>query len=345
MRFGQQYWSMIIKQAMEADGKEPDPSDQELEGSPIAGENHRSPCSSAPPIEGRVKFSDKQKENKKKCDQRHRENKKLQEVGIMNELKSLEEISGELDRQNDRLKRKRDHLEVNVEEENRRILSQLLGNIAGQNTEININGESSMGLNNEREMNEVPITSSTFSRENPLSMNPRTLPKSTKKKVIEASKRIEILKEKIVQFHKDNAVFSAEARLLQKTLALLGNISAQMTSISTTKNAMLEMFFNNYMLQNLGQGSTIPVNTQLPFEMTPDNTFGTGEAGLPVHHPPVYQSGDPAMESLGLPQSHVLQGLAHENQGLELIDDLTFSPSDLLCFDNKEARELETTSS
>ncbi|KAH8488272.1 hypothetical protein H0E87_024079 [Populus deltoides] len=315
---------------MEADGKEPDPSDQELEGSPIAGENHRSPCSSAPPIEGRVKFSDKQKENKKKCDQRHRENKKLQEVGIMNELKSLEEISGELDRQNDRLKRKRDHLEVNVEEENRRILSQLLGNIAGQNTEININGESSMGLNNEREMNEVPITSSTFSRENPLSMNPRTLPKSTKKKVIEASKRIEILKEKIVQFHKDNAVFSAEARLLQKTLALLGNISAQMTSISTTKNAMLEMFFNNYML---------------PFEMTPDNTFGTGEAGLPVHHPPVYQSGDPAMESLGLPQSHVLQGLAHENQGLELIDDLTFSPSDLLCFDNKEARELETTSS
>ncbi|KAH8488268.1 hypothetical protein H0E87_024079 [Populus deltoides] len=330
MRFGQQYWSMIIKQAMEADGKEPDPSDQELEGSPIAGENHRSPCSSAPPIEGRVKFSDKQKENKKKCDQRHRENKKLQEVGIMNELKSLEEISGELDRQNDRLKRKRDHLEVNVEEENRRILSQLLGNIAGQNTEININGESSMGLNNEREMNEVPITSSTFSRENPLSMNPRTLPKSTKKKVIEASKRIEILKEKIVQFHKDNAVFSAEARLLQKTLALLGNISAQMTSISTTKNAMLEMFFNNYML---------------PFEMTPDNTFGTGEAGLPVHHPPVYQSGDPAMESLGLPQSHVLQGLAHENQGLELIDDLTFSPSDLLCFDNKEARELETTSS
>lgn len=202
-----------------------------------------------------------------------------------------------------------------------------------------------MGLNNEREMNEVPITSSTFSRENPLSMNPRTLPKSTKKKVIEASKRIEILKEKIVQFHKDNAVFSAEARLLQKTLALLGNISAQMTSISATKNAMLEMFFNNYMLQNLGQGSTIPVNTQLPFEMTPDNTFGTGEAGLPVHHPPVYQSGDPAMESLGLPQSHVLQGLAHENQGLELIDDLTFSPSDLLCFDNKEARELETTSS
>jgi hypothetical protein len=60
----------------------------------------------------------------------------LQEVGIMNELKSLEEISGELDRQNDRLKRKRDHLEVNVEEENRRILSQLLGNIAGQNTEV-----------------------------------------------------------------------------------------------------------------------------------------------------------------------------------------------------------------
>jgi len=68
-------------------------------------------------------------------------------------------------------------------------------------------------------------------------------------KVIEASKRIEILKEKIVQFHKDNAVFSAEARLLQKTLALLGNISAQMTSISATKNAMLEMFFNNYMVR------------------------------------------------------------------------------------------------
>lgn len=340
---------MIIKQAMEANRIELDPSGQELEGSPIAGEissvNHRSPSSSAPPTEGKVQLSDEQKAKKKIYDHTHREKKKLQEVDIMNELKSLENISGELDRTNDRLKRKRDYLEVNVEEENRRILSQLLGNIAGQNTEININGESSMGLNDQREMNDVPITSSTFSRENPLSMNPQTLPKSTKKKVIEASERIKILKEKIVQFHKDNAVFSAEARLLQKTLALLGNISAQITSITAKKNDMLELFFNNYMLQNLGQGSTISVNTQLPFGMTPDNTFGTGEEGLPVHHPPVYQSRDPAIESMGLPQSHVPQGLAHENQGLELIDDLTFSPSDLLCFDIKEAREKETTSS
>ncbi|KAH8488277.1 hypothetical protein H0E87_024081, partial [Populus deltoides] len=50
---------------------------------------------------------------------------------------------------------------------------------------------------------------------------------------------------------------------------------------------------------------------QLPFEMT---EFGTGTTGLPVHHPPVYQSGDSAIaESLGLPQSHVPQGLAHGN--------------------------------
>jgi len=52
--------------------------------------------------------------------------------------------------------------------------------------------------------------------------------------------------------------------------------------------------------------------------MTPDNTFSTGEAGLPVHHPPDYQygttmeSGGPTIENpLGLPQSHVPQGRAH----------------------------------
>ena len=46
--------------------------------------------------------------------------------------------------------------------------------------------------------------------------------------------------------------------------------------------------------------------------------FGTGATRLPVHHPPVYQSGTtmelegPVIdESLGLPQSHLPQGWAH----------------------------------
>ena len=40
--------------------------------------------------------------------------------------------------------------------------------------------------------------------------------------------------------------------------------------------------------------------------MTPPSTFGTGEAGLQVHHPPVSQSG-----TTGLRQSPVPQGWAH----------------------------------
>ncbi|XP_061960557.1 uncharacterized protein LOC133681519 isoform X3 [Populus nigra] len=399
MRFGQQYWSMIIKQAMDADGKELDPSDQELEGSPIAGDissvNHRSPCSSAPPTEGKVQLSDEQKKKKKIYDHRHREKKKRQEDDIMDQLESLEKTSGDLERENVKLKWERDHLEVKVEEENRRILNLLLDNNAGQNTEININGESSMRLNDQREMNEVPITSSTVSRGNP-SMNPQTLPQSTKKKrkIIEASERIEILKKEIVKFDENNAVLRAEAHLLGKTLAMLRNITAQMT---TRKSDMLETFIMDYMLQTSGQRNT-PFSTQLqlPFEMTefgtgetgqpvyhplvyqsgtimesggpaidessglpqshllqgrahlqlpsgmtPDNTFSTGEAGLPVHHPLDYQygttmeSGGPPMENpWGLHQSHVPQGRAHVNQGL-VLDDVTSSLSDFSCFDNE----------
>ncbi|KAG6747861.1 hypothetical protein POTOM_047752 [Populus tomentosa] len=156
---------------MEANRKELDPSDQELEGSPIAGEissvNHRSPSSSAPPTEGKVQLSDEQKAKKKIYDHRHREKKKRRESKMMDQLGSLEKTTAELERRNDELKSERDHLEVEVKE-NWRILSQLLDNNAGQNTEvqnlpqININGESSMGLNDRREMNQVPITSSKF---------------------------------------------------------------------------------------------------------------------------------------------------------------------------------------
>jgi hypothetical protein len=52
--------------------------------------------------------------------------------------------------------------------------------------------------------------------------------------------------------------------------------------------------------------------------MTPRNTFGTGEAGLQVHHPPVYQSGttlgsggSTVQVSSELRQSLVPQGWAH----------------------------------
>jgi ACT domain-containing protein len=55
---------------------------------------------------------------------------------MMDQLESLEKTSGDLERENVKLKWERDHLEVKVEEENRRILSLLLDNNAGQNTEV-----------------------------------------------------------------------------------------------------------------------------------------------------------------------------------------------------------------
>uniref|UniRef100_A0A6M2EJS1 BZIP domain-containing protein n=1 Tax=Populus davidiana TaxID=266767 RepID=A0A6M2EJS1_9ROSI len=479
MRSGQ-HWSLIIKQAMDENMKELDQSDQELEGSPIAGEissvNHRSPSSSAPPTEGKVQLSDKQKAKKKVYDHRHYDKKKRQEGLMIDRLDNLENTTGELERGSDELKRERDHLEGEVKE-SWRILCQLLDNNAGQNTEvqnlsqININGESSMGLNDQREMNQVPITSSTFSGENP-SMNPPTLPQSAKKKrkIIEAPERIQILLQKNVKLEEDKAVFIAEARLLRITLAMLDNIRARLTSETARRTAMMGTCIMDYVLQNSGQGST-PFNTQLqllleligfgtretgppvhqppvyqsgttmrsggptieeplglpqshlpqgwehgstsfntqlqlqfemiefdtgptglpihhppvyqsgttmgsrgpvieeslglpqshilqgwthsqlPSGMTPDNIFSTGEAGLPVHHPLDYQygttmgSGGSTIENpMGLPQSHVSQGWTHGNQGLE-IDGLTFSLSDLSCFDNEETQELETKSS
>ncbi|KAJ6400262.1 hypothetical protein OIU84_015833 [Salix udensis] len=73
--------------------------------------------------------------------------------------------------------------------------------------------------------------------------------------------------------------------------------------------------FSQGLTHNHNQGSTL--NTQLPFEVT---GFGIGGTGLPVHHPPIYQSGTTMgsgglanENSPGLPQSHVSQGLTHEN--------------------------------
>ena len=56
---------------------------------------------------------------------------------IMKEVESLEKISGELERENDKLKCQENQLEVNVDEEYGKIVSQLdQDNNAGQNTDV-----------------------------------------------------------------------------------------------------------------------------------------------------------------------------------------------------------------
>ncbi|XP_010999901.1 PREDICTED: uncharacterized protein LOC105107609 [Populus euphratica] len=77
---------------------------------------------------------------------------------------------------------------------------------------------------------------------------------------------------------------------------------------------------NRRLVQIVGQQNIMINMLQILIEMTPRNTFGTGEADLQVHHPPVYQfgttmvSGGSTMQvSSGLLQSPVPQGWAHGN--------------------------------
>ncbi|KAJ6879004.1 hypothetical protein NC652_032524 [Populus alba x Populus x berolinensis] len=179
MRSGQ-HWTMIIKQAMEANRIELDPSGQVLEGRTIAGEissvNHRTPCPSAPPIEGRVKSNDQKRQSKRDTDKRYNVNRKQKEDEIMKEVESLEKISGELESEYKELQRQEKQWEVNIDKEYGKIVSQLEDNNAGQNTDvqgasahadfpianadINTTGEISMGHEgHKREMNQAPITS------------------------------------------------------------------------------------------------------------------------------------------------------------------------------------------
>jgi division protein CdvB (Snf7/Vps24/ESCRT-III family) len=55
---------------------------------------------------------------------------------IMKELESLDKISGELERENDKLEWQENQLEVTVYEEYRKIVSLLEDNNAGQNTDV-----------------------------------------------------------------------------------------------------------------------------------------------------------------------------------------------------------------
>ncbi|KAF9668698.1 hypothetical protein SADUNF_Sadunf14G0030600 [Salix dunnii] len=289
-----------FKQDMEAGRMELDPCGQELRGSTITGEissvNHRTP-SSAQYVEGRVGLSNDQKRaNKREADARSRQKKKQMEERMMNDLERQEKCSGELERENNRLKWKRDQLEVDVQEENRKILNQLLGILVEQNTEINIIGEGSMshdGLNNQREMNQASITNAdTIFREN-ASMNLQTLPRSAppagssgstddhkqarkriadkkcrdkkKREINGVLERIKELETKNIKLELDNAVLNAVAIQSQKTLTLLRHISALMTFENARKNSLLEEVLNDYMnlhLQNHGQGNT-PFNMQV----------------------------------------------------------------------------------
>ena len=58
------------------------------------------------------------------------------EERMIKDLERQEKCSGELERENNRLKWKRDHLEVEVQEETRKIINQLLGILGEQNTEV-----------------------------------------------------------------------------------------------------------------------------------------------------------------------------------------------------------------
>ncbi|KAJ6344499.1 hypothetical protein OIU76_006090 [Salix suchowensis] len=86
----------------------------------------------------------------------------------MEELEKLGKYSVKLDRESRDLKILRDRMEAWVDEENNIILTQLVDNYAGQNTEvqkarINFTGETSTGQDGlKQEMNPVPITSSKF---------------------------------------------------------------------------------------------------------------------------------------------------------------------------------------
>uniref|UniRef100_A0A3N7FXL0 BZIP domain-containing protein n=1 Tax=Populus trichocarpa TaxID=3694 RepID=A0A3N7FXL0_POPTR len=312
--------TLLVSQAMEANTIELDPSGQELEGRrTIAGEissvNHRTPCPSAPPIEGRVKSNDQKRQSKSEIDKRYNENRKQKEDEIMKELESLDKISGELERENDKLEWQENQLEVTVYEEYRKIVSLLEDNNAGQNTDvqgasahagfpdanadINTSGEISMGhdgLNGlKREMNQAPITSSTFSREN-ASMNLQLAGSSgltdmrekkriadkkcrekKKRKINEAQERIKEHQRKNHKLMLQKVKSKAKATQLQKQLAQYRNISALMTSKNARRNALLEqLVLNDRVLQNSGQGST-PFNTQLP-------CFDIGDQGNTSFH-------------------------------------------------------------
>uniref|UniRef100_A0A3N7FXM5 BZIP domain-containing protein n=3 Tax=Populus trichocarpa TaxID=3694 RepID=A0A3N7FXM5_POPTR len=312
--------TLLVSQAMEANTIELDPSGQELEGRrTIAGEissvNHRTPCPSAPPIEGRVKSNDQKRQSKSEIDKRYNENRKQKEDEIMKELESLDKISGELERENDKLEWQENQLEVTVYEEYRKIVSLLEDNNAGQNTDvqgasahagfpdanadINTSGEISMGhdgLNGlKREMNQAPITSSTFSREN-ASMNLQLAGSSgltdmrekkriadkkcrekKKRKINEAQERIKEHQRKNHKLMLQKVKSKAKATQLQKQLAQYRNISALMTSKNARRNALLEqLVLNDRVLQNTGQGST-SFSTQLP-------CFDIGDQGNTSFH-------------------------------------------------------------
>lgn len=253
----------------------------------------------------------------------------------MKELESLDKISGELERENDKLEWKEKQLEVTVYEEYGKIVSLLEDNNAGQNTDvqgasaqagfpdanadINTFGEISMGHDGlKREMNQAPITSSTLSRENP-SMNLQLAGSSgltdmraikkriadkkcrekRKRKINEAQERIKEHQRKNHKLQLQSVKSKAKITQLQKQLAQYRNISALMTSKNARRNALLEQVFNDRVLQNSGQGST-PFNTQL------QNT-GQGSTSLSTQVP-CFDIGDQGNTSFHEDLNWLLEG-------------------------------------
>ncbi|KAL9348971.1 hypothetical protein Peur_060337 [Populus x canadensis] len=133
---------------------------------------------------------------------------------------------------------------------------------------------------------------------------------------IEATQReLEKLKANYAELEKNHAYLRGKLEQLEHDVEQTRDTHRRLEQIVEQQNIMMNML-------------------QILIGMTPRNTFGTGEAGLQVHHPPVYQSGttlgsggSTVQVSSELRQSLVPQGWAHPS--LTYGDDLFVSLNDL----------------
>lgn len=114
--------------------------------------------------------------------------------------------------------------------------------------------------------------------------------KEREQREIEGTQReLEKMKADYAESEKNHAYLIGKLEQLEHDVEQTREIRRRLEQIVEQQNIMIDML-------------------QILIGMTPHNTFGTGEAGLQVHHPPVSQSG-----TTGLRQSPVPQGWAHGN--------------------------------
>lgn len=114
--------------------------------------------------------------------------------------------------------------------------------------------------------------------------------KEREQREIEGNQReLEKMKADYAELEKNYAEMRGKLKQVEHDVEQTREIRRRLEQIVEQQNIMIHML-------------------QILIRMTPRNTFGTGEAGLQVHHPPVSQSG-----TTGLRQSPVPQGWAHGN--------------------------------